>query len=89
MKYSATLMRGKTYTYKGEVFEGGKPKVIDEKTKEHLEEHAFDIITVEGRSEPRAKFKFSTVNEDKDTEAKPARERRRKPDEDPAQTEAA
>ncbi len=76
------------------MFVSGVSAPVDEATKEYLEGSAIDMVTVEGRSEARAKFKFTpfATSEDKaqnkvetKAEAAPARSRRRKPD----QTDAA
>lgn len=56
--YLATLVRGNLYMYLGVKYEAGEAVPIDAETKAHLEQHAVDNVTVEGKAEPRAKFTF-------------------------------
>lgn len=84
MKYIATLVRGKSYTYQGKVFVNGAPLEVDAATAKYLDDNAKDSVTVEGRLEDRKKFKIEKVEAAKaDEDAAPkARVRRRKPDEE-------
>lgn len=88
MKYIATLVRGKTYTYQGKVYANGVPVEIDSATKNHFEIHAKDEVTVEGKLELRAKFKISEAAAPAaEKDDKPIRTRKRKPAEDFADDE--
>lgn len=82
--YNATLVRGKTYYLKNQEFKRNEPQKVDEATKLYLAEHAFDMVSVEGKPEPRYKFKFDEI-----APAEPARQRRRRPDLTDEETEAA
>ncbi|AHC30440.1 hypothetical protein CC53_gp023 [Rhizobium phage vB_RleS_L338C] len=60
--YEAFLIRGTTYMYKGVTFRRGVAQRVRPETKEYLEEHAFDDVSVgEGDDmeiERRGKFEF-------------------------------
>jgi hypothetical protein len=56
----ATLVRGELYVLKGKRFRKGTPVPVTAQEKHILQEQAFDVINVEGVSEPRPKFEFST-----------------------------
>lgn len=62
-KVYATLVRGRVYHLKEQRFERNVPQEVTPEVKEHLEEHAYDLVTVEGRSEERQKFVFSNTPE--------------------------
>jgi len=65
--WKATLVHGRLYTYRGVPFKKGEPQIISNEDKEHLEENAFDTITISSgndrSNETRQKFEFEPATD--------------------------
>lgn len=67
-EYTAELIRGRIYTFKGLRFTKGVPLPVTRAVKERLETKAFDQVTINNgdgqmETEQRAKFKFAKIGE--------------------------
>lgn len=55
--YKATLVRGNTYYLGNQRFDKGKPVNVTTAQKEHLDEHAVDVLTLKSNEGAEAVYK--------------------------------